>query len=109
MAQFNNIQKTLTTSLEAVGTLPAPATDKAHVLIGLNIANTDSTNTSTVDVAVYNATGPVTTYIAKNVEIPVGGNIELVDGKIVLVSGDQIHAKYTTGTADLVLSVLQDA
>jgi hypothetical protein len=109
MAQFVNFQAALTTTLATVGTIPTPSTDKAHVVIGLNVANTDASNTSTVDVAVYNATGPVTTYIAKGVQIPVGGNIDLVDGKIVLASGDQIHAKYATGTADLILSVLQDA
>ena len=49
------------------------------------------------------------TYIAKNVQIPVGGSIELLSGKIVLVTGDQIWAKYTSGTVDFVLSYLQDA
>lgn len=107
MAKFVNFKATLTTSLATVGTIPNPTTDKAHVVIGLNVANTDATNVSTVDVTINNSS--VNTYIAKGVQIPVGGNIDLVDGKIVLATGDQIHAKYATGTADLILSVLQDA
>ena len=119
MAQFLNLKKTLTTTLATVGTIAAPATDKGHVVIGINVSNTHATDTTVVDVAIENEAS--FTYIAQNVSIPAGGSVSLLTGKIVLITNDEIHARYhapvapvtwgdsSGGSADLILSYLKDA
>ena len=97
-----------------IGDLSAISTDKGHVLIGLNIANTHATENVTVDVAIANATSDPHTllaYIGKNVVVPPGSNVELVDGKIVLdTSTQQLRAKKgANGSADIIVSVLENA
>jgi len=97
-----------------IGDLSAISTDKGHVLIGLNIANTHATENVTVDVAIANATSnphTIAGYIGKNVVVPPGSNVELVDGKIVLdTSTQQLRAKKgANGSADIIVSVLENA
>ena len=122
MAKFVNKKRNLsntaigTSSYDQTGTLVESAlsaltTNKGHVLIGCNVANIH-TATVTVDVAlVDDGTPDVVTYIAKAVSIPVGGNVELVDGKIVIDSDTtQIHATCSVNTgADIIVSVLENA
>tara|TARA_R100001509_G_scaffold51482_2_gene28227 strand:+ start:14 stop:373 length:360 start_codon:yes stop_codon:yes gene_type:complete len=94
-----------------VGSLTALTSNKGHVLIGCNVANIH-TATVTVDVALITDGDPdVITYIAKDVTIPVGGNVELVDGKIVIDSDTtKIHARCSVDTkADIIVSVLENA
>ena len=60
--------------------LTALTSNKGQVLIGCNVANIHNA-TVTVDVALITDGSPdVITYIAKDVTIPVGANVELVDG-----------------------------
>ena len=94
-----------------VGSLTALTSNKGHVMIGCNVANIH-TATVTVDVALITDGSPdVITYIAKDVTIPVGGNVELVDGKIVIDSDTtKIHARCSVDTkADIIVSVLENA
>ncbi len=94
-----------------VGSLTALESNKGHVVIGCNVANIHTT-TVTVDVALITDGSPdVITYIAKDVSIPVGGNVELVDGKIVIDSDTtKIHARCSVDTkADIMVSVLENA
>tara|TARA_X000001388_G_scaffold14163_3_gene8237 strand:+ start:11367 stop:11729 length:363 start_codon:yes stop_codon:yes gene_type:complete len=95
-----------------VGSLTALTSNKGHVMIGCNVANIHNA-TVTVDVALIDSAGdPDTiTYIAKDVTIPVGGNVELVDGKIVIDSDTtKIHARCSVDTkADIIVSVLENA
>ena len=94
-----------------VGSLTALTSNKGHVIIGCNVANIH-TATVTVDVALITDGDPdVITYIAKDVTIPVGGNVELVDGKIVIDSDStKIHARCSVDTkADIIVSVLENA
>ena len=94
-----------------VGSLTALTSNKGHVIIGCNIANIHTT-TVTVDVALITDGDPdVISYIAKDVTIPVGGNVELVDGKIVIDSDTtKIHARCSVDTkADIIVSVLENA
>lgn len=98
----------------SLGSLSTITTDKGHVLIGLNIANTHATQNTTVDVAIVDTSATphaVLAYIGKNVVVPPGGNVELVDGKIVLdVSTQQLRAKKgSDGSADIIVSVLENA
>tara|TARA_B100001939_G_scaffold93621_1_gene80285 strand:+ start:1054 stop:1422 length:369 start_codon:yes stop_codon:yes gene_type:complete len=122
MAKFVNKKRNLsntaisTSSYDQTDTLVETAlsaltTDKGHVLIGCNVANIHSA-TVTVDVALVDEGTPdVVTYIAKAVSIPVGGNVELVDGKIVIDSDTtQIHATCSVNTgADIIVSILENA
>ena len=94
-----------------VGSLTALTSNKGHVIIGCNVANIH-TATVTVDVAlITDDTADVITYIAKDVTIPVGGNVELVDGKIVIDSDStKIHARCSVDQgADIIVSVLENA
>ena len=94
-----------------VGSLTALTSNKGHVIIGCNVANIHTT-TVTVDVAlITDGTPDVISYIAKDVTIPVGGNVELVDGKIVIDSDTtKIHARCSVDTkADIIVSVLENA
>ena len=107
MSEFTNLKYLVTSSLATVGTIAAPASGKAHVIIGINVSNTHATDTTVVEVAVKN--GSDYSYIAKNVSVPKGGSVQVLTGKIVLITGDSIWAKFTGGSADLILSILKDA
>ena len=94
-----------------VGSLTALESNKGHVIIGCNVANIHTASV-TVDVALITDGSPdVITYIAKDVTIPVGANVELVDGKIVIDSDSTaIHARCSVDTkADIIVSVLENA
>ena len=101
MAKFVNKKRNLKndafsahdTANTLVGTLTALTSNKGHVLIGCNIANIH-TATVTVDFG-----------------LPSGGNVELVDGKIVIDSDStKIHARCSIDTkADIIVSVLENA
>tara|TARA_R100000458_G_C8062916_1_gene105055 strand:- start:174 stop:533 length:360 start_codon:yes stop_codon:yes gene_type:complete len=94
-----------------VGSLTALESNKGHVIIGCNVANIHTASV-TVDVALITDGSPdVITYIAKDVTIPVGANVELVDGKIVIDSDStKIHARCSVDTkADIMVSVLENA
>ena len=118
MAKFVNLKRNLkndalathSTANTLVGTLTALESNKGHVIIGCNIANIHNA-TVTVDFAFIKNSDNTTTYIAKDVSIPVGGNIDLVDGKIVIdADTTTLHARCSVDTkADIVLSVLENA
>ena len=91
--------------------LSSLSTDKGHVLIGCNVANI-TTSTVTVDVAlVDDDTTDKVFYLAKGVSVPVGGNVELVDGKIVIdLDTTEVHAICSVDQgADIIVSILENA
>ena len=119
MAKFvnkkRNVKDTAFSTFNLADTLVDSAlssltSNKGHVIIGCNVANIH-TATVTVDVALIDSSGNTITYIAKDVTIPVGGNVELVDGKIVIDSDTtNIHARCSVDTkADIIVSVLENA
>ena len=120
MAKFVNKKRNLKntafgnwdeTNTQVDTSLTALTSNKGHVLIGCNVANIHNA-TVTVDVALITDGDPdVITYIAKDVTIPVGANVELVDGKIVIDSDSTaIHARCSVDTkADIIASVLENA
>ena len=57
------------------------------ILIGMNVANVGA-GTASVSVLINDGTADIN--VIKDVSVPVGGNIELVDGKIVLETGDAL-------------------
>jgi len=125
MAKFVNKQQVLgstafnqatifSTAASRIGSaFTALETNKGHVIIGCNVANTHSA-TVTVDIALVTDGGTnddTIRYIAKNVSIPVGGSVELITGKIVIGSdSEEIHGRCSVNTgAEVILSVLENA
>mgnify|MGYP003111528527 CR=1 FL=1 len=118
MSKFVNLKRNLKddafanhdTANTLVGTLTSLTSTKGHVLIGCTISNIHNASV-TVDVALIENSSNAVTYIAKDVSIPVGGNIELISGKIVIDSDNEtIHARCSVDTkADIILSVLENA
>ena len=91
--------------------LSSLSSNKGHVLIGCNVANIH-TATVTVDVAlVDDDTTDKVFYLAKGVSVPVGGNVELVDGKIVIdLDTTEVHAICSVDQkADIIVSILENA
>lgn len=91
--------------------LSSLSSNKGHVLIGCNVANI-TTSTVTVDVAlVDDDTTDKVYYLAKGVSVPVGGNVELVDGKIVIdLDTTEVHAICSVDQgADIIVSILENA
>ena len=67
-------------------------------VIGIRVANVV---TQTIQVDVYISSGGNDYYLAKNVSIPQGSSIELIDGgsKVVLQSTDVLKAKSDTANS----------
>ena len=101
----NSITKDIDASLVDI----RATADSDDAIVGIRLANTSSTTSITVDVAITNNGGDVQAYIIKNAPIPVGSSLELIDGgsKIVLVSGHKLQAKSSaTDTLDVVVSAV---
>ena len=82
---------------------------KAVIMIGLMISNILTTS---VDVTVVIGSHDTDnhTHLAKNVTIPAGDSIEIVQGKIVLESGEDIGVTASAASAvDVTMSILKDA
>ena len=94
-----------------VGSLTALESNKGHVIIGCNVANIHTASVTVAVALITDGSADVITYIAKDVTIPVGANVELVDGKIVIDSdSSKIHARCSVDTqADIMVSVLENA
>ena len=98
MALFKSVD------FSATGTLQTHTfnTDQ-NVLIGAIASNTGS---DTVEVSVRLRSK----YIIKDVVIPVGSTLSLLDGKIVANNGDQLSVQCSTGgTSDIIFSYLESA
>lgn len=100
---FKNYTKTIAAgAAEGAATQVREATS-TDVIIGLNVANTSASATSTVAVKIAGIK------LLDNAQIPVGGAIEVIQGKIVLESGDDIDVIPTGAGVDVVMSVLENA
>jgi len=83
-----------------VYTVPAATT---AVVIGCNLANTTASSIA-VDVQLG------TTYIVKGAPIPAGSALSVLDGKIILETGETIVVTSDTATStDVILSVLEQS
>jgi len=83
-----------------VYTVPASTT---AVVIGCNLANTTASSI-TVDVQLGS------TYIVKGAPIPAGSALSVLDGKIILETGETIVVTSDTATStDVILSVLEQS
>jgi len=96
------------TSLEAIYTVPASTT---AVMIGAMMTNKSAT-AITVDVQIVTASSTGENaddvYLVKSVSIPTGGTLEIIEGKVVLETGDVVKALASVTTAlDVALSVME--
>ena len=80
----------------------------AHIIIGCMVSNIH-TATVTVDVFMLDS-AEGKKYIVKGVSIPVGGSVELLQGKVVIDDNSEIHAICSvTNKADIFVSVLESS
>ena len=96
MAQ--DFENTITKDIDASLADIRATADSDDAIVGIRLANTSSTTSITVDVAITNDSGTVQAYIIKNAPIPVGSSLELIDGgsKIVLQNGDELKVQSDT-------------
>ena len=94
MATFNRYKATSGTVLTANST---------DVIIGILVCNTHATQTSECDITLASQD------IVKNLRIPVGGSVELVQGKLVAESGDALEIANVTNNVAVYASVLDSA
>ena len=82
---------------------------KQAIMIGCMISNILTTSiTVTAAVAAHASTNH--TRLCKDLPIPAGDTVEIVQGKVVLMDGDDIAVTASTSSAcDVVLSLLKDA
>ena len=87
-----------TTTGATVYTAPALTTS---LLIGVNLANISGSSV-TADVQINS------TYIIRDVTIPVGSSLSVLDGKIVMEASDTLTVTASANTAvDVVVSILE--
>ena len=98
---------------ETVGTYPGSGEE--DILIGLSIANLDVSDSASVDVKVVDRDGgPIDgteihlAHLCKGVSVPVGGSVELIQGKFVLAEDDVVIVT-STKEVDVWISWLDDA
>ena len=76
-------------------------------VVGIRCCNVHASSAINVDVYIVN--GGNNYYLAKTTPIPVGGQLELIDGgaKVVCISGDRLYIKSDTATSlDAIVSVV---
>ncbi len=101
-ATFKNAKLALTTGGGTIYTVPASTT--AIVLIA-QCANIDGTNNADVSLSwTDDSDTDAETYLAKTVVVPADAALGLLDGKLVLETGDTLKG-YASADGDLVISV----
>lgn len=95
---FKNYKGTATTGGATIYTVPASTT---AVLIGMNLAN-KAANQITAGAQISS------TYIVKDVPIPAGSALGIIDGKIIAETGETITVTASENSAvDVIISVLE--
>ncbi len=99
------------TTLTTIYTVPT-SPDTTTIIIGCLLANIHASaqvkaNVQIVTAATSGENGD-DVYLIKNVPIPHGSSLEIVEGKIVMQAGDVIKIESdTSGSVDVALSVLE--
>lgn len=98
-------QNTLTASVTASTTVYSPtATGVQATLIGLLIANT---TTSTVTATVTLNSSATTVNIVKNVVIPSGTSLDVVQSAKIVIERNDVLAVSATGAVDITVSSIE--
>lgn len=96
----NYTSSSVGTTAVTVYTVPAATTG---TIVGLNLANTSA---SSIDVDVQ-AAG---VYLVKAVPVPAGAALSVLDGKLVVKTGETVQVTSDTATSvDVILSVLEQS
>jgi hypothetical protein len=82
-----------------------PAT--TSTLIGLLVSNVDASATVTIDVAINDGANDF--HICKNTPILVGSTLEAVEGKIIMLTGEDLKVTSTGGNVDVIVSHLEQS
>jgi hypothetical protein len=90
-------------TVTTVYTVPASTT---ATLTGLLVSNVDASATVTVDVSVGDGSEY---HIVKNLPILVGSSIELVEGKIIMLTTETLKVTSTGGNVDVIASYLEQS
>jgi hypothetical protein len=78
-----------------------------NTVIGIKIANTTASTQALVDV--YITTGGNNYYLGKTIPVPAGSSLELIEGKVVIQSGDVLKIVSDTATSlDVWVSTVDD-
>ena len=82
--------------------------DTYDTIVGINLANVAATS---ISASVYITNSSLNYYIIKNVTIPVGSSLQVLDGgaKFVVQSGDRLFIiSDTASSIDAIVSVVDD-
>lgn len=103
---FKLVQASLTTTTNTViYTCPSGAT---AIILMAQVANKDLSVSSDVTAFTYDASASTSSYLARNITIPVSAALNILSGKLVLEGNDQFRAGATVAnTQDIVLSVME--
>ena len=106
---FANNKVAALTTFANVGNYSVP-TGCVATVIGLSLANRNTTTTACVDVQVNTATGPngnIT--LVQAAPVPIGGPLVAVGGdqKVVLEVNQSIQVRATAGNVDVIMSILE--
>ena len=86
------------------------ATGCVATVIGMSLANMNTTTAACVEIQVNSATGPAGNIsIVKGAPVPVGGSLVVVGGdqKVVINASQSMQIKATRGNVDVVMSILE--
>ncbi len=106
MAQ--DFERTITANIDASLADIRATSNSDDAIVGIRLANISASQIE-ADVAITDNSNTVVGYIIKNVPIPAGSSLELIDGgsKIVLQSGDKLRAKSNaTNSMDVIVSAV---
>ena len=106
---FANNKVAALTTFANVGNYSVP-TGCVATVIGLSLANRNTTTTACVDVQVNTANGPngnIT--LVQAAPVPIGGSLVAVGGdqKVVLEVNQSIQVRATAGNVDVIMSILE--
>jgi ApbE superfamily uncharacterized protein (UPF0280 family) len=108
MASFERYYKSdIGSGEQTVHTSNASDSSQADIIIGMLLSNS---GLATATASAYvDAGGDTKVYLCRNISIPSGGSVEIVQGKIVLANLDEVKAVCSSGAIDCWLSVLDNA
>jgi len=106
---FANNKVAALTTFANVGNYSVP-TGCVATIIGLSLANRNTTTAACVDVQVNTATGPngnIT--LVQAAPVPIGGSLVAVGGdqKVVLEVNQSLQVRATAGNVDVIMSILE--
>ena len=106
---FANVTQAALPTFCNVGNYTVPSGCVATV-IGLSVANMNTTVAATVDIEINSGTGPEgNVTVVKGAPVPIGGTLVAVGGdqKLVLTVDNSVQVSTSTGNVDVIMSILE--